>query len=329
MCAGDCKLGDMDDTWDCLIVGGGAAGLSAGLVLGRARQRTLLVDAGKQSNLAAHGIGGLLGHNGRAPAELYAAGRRELADYGVQVRAGEVVEIEPVDGIFTVRLADESNESARRVLLATGMEYGLPGLPGVDRLWGKSVFHCPFCHGWEVRGQPLAVLAQGERAVHSALLLRVWSDDIVLLTDGSADLGADQHTRLAGAGIAVDERRVVALDEKDGELSAVVFADGSRLPRRGLLVATTMRQRNQLAEQLGVEVGPPGPVAEDAVDVDPLCRTSVPGVFAAGDLIAEMPQVAAAIAAGSRAAAAVVQSLAADAYGLSGPPVTPGVSVDD
>ncbi|WP_420108539.1 FAD-dependent oxidoreductase, partial [Mycolicibacter arupensis] len=170
------------------------------------------------------------------------------------------------------------------------------------------------------RDLPLAVLADGERAVHLALLLRCWSDDIVVLTGGPADLGAEDRSRLSSAGVRVDERPVVALDAHEGELSAVVFADGQRLPRRGLLVATALRQRDRLAERLGVGVGSPGPVALDPVGVDPLCRTSIPGVFAAGDLTGEMPQVAGAIAAGSRAAAAVVQSLAADDYGLVMPP---------
>lgn len=317
----------MTQTWDCIVVGGGAAGLSAGLVLGRARRTTLLIDAGEQSNLAAHGIGGLLGHDGRPPAELYALGRGELASYGVQILTGEATEIERRDGEFAVRLGDGTCERARRILLATGMAYVPPELPGLDGLWGRSVFHCPFCHGWEVAGRPLAVLARGDRAVHLALLLRSWSDDIVLLTDGPADLDDDGRSRLAGACIAVDERPVAALEADDGELDAVVFADGSRLPRRGLLVATGMRQRDRLAAQLGVEVSGPGPVAEDPIGVDPLCRTSIPGVFAAGDLTGEMPQVAAAIAAGSRAAAAVVQSLAADDYGLPLPPAI-GVSSD-
>lgn len=310
----------MSEIWDCIVVGGGAAGLSAGLVLGRARRSTLLIDAGKQSNLAAHGIGGLLGHDGRPPAELYALGRDELASYGVQIRAGEVSEIIPADGIFLVRLDGGGEQRTRRVLLATGMTYLPPDLPGLAELWGRSVFHCPFCHGWEVRDQPLAVLADGERAVHLALLLRCWSDDIVVLTGGAADLGADERSRLSRAGVRVDERPVAALDAHDGELSAVVFADGARLPRRGLLVATALRQRDRLAEQLGVALAVAGPVAHDPVGVDPLCRTSIPGVFAAGDLTGEMPQVAAAIAAGSRAAAAVVQSLAADDYGLAMPP---------
>ncbi|MEB3034523.1 NAD(P)/FAD-dependent oxidoreductase [[Mycobacterium] nativiensis] len=310
----------MTKIWDCIVVGGGAAGLSAGLVLGRARRSTLLIDAGEQSNLAAHGIGGLLGHDGRPPAELYEIGRGELALYGVQVRTGEVSEIERGDGEFTVQLADGTRERSRRILLATGLAYLPPPLPGLEGLWGRSVFHCPFCHGWEVADQPLAVLARGDRAVHLALLLRSWSEDIVVLTDGPADLDDAGRNRLAGAGIRIDERPVAALESANGELSAVRFSDGSRLSRRGLLVATTMRRRDRLAEHLGLELAGPGPVAEDPVSVDPLCRTSIPGVFAAGDLTAEMPQVATAIAAGSRAGAAVVQSLAAEDYGLPLPP---------
>jgi thioredoxin reductase len=310
----------MDDLWDCVIVGGGAAGLSAGLVLGRARRRTLLVDAGNQSNLPAHGIGGLLGHDGRPPAELYAMGLRELAAYpSVEVRPGEVVSGAPADRGFVLELADGRREQARKIVLATGMEYRPPSLPGLAELWGGSVFHCPFCHGWEVRDQPLAVLARGQLAVHKALLLRNWSDDVVLLTDGPAELDAGDRTRLAVAGVEVDERPVAELAARDDELEAVVFTDGSRLARRGLLVAGTLHQRSRLAEQLGAALAEPTPVAHDSLDVDAQWRTTVPGVFAAGDVSAQMPQVAGAIAAGSQAAAAVVQSLLADDYGLAIP----------
>lgn len=310
----------MDNIWDCIIVGGGAAGLSAALVLGRARKRTLLVDAGQQSNLAAHGIGGLLGHDGRKPAELYETGRRELSAYpSVEVRTGEVVTGDRSDGGFVLQLADGSRERTRRVLLATGMEYRPPELPGLERLWGGSAFHCPFCHGWEMRDQPLAVLARGQRAMHSALLLRGWSDDIVVLTDGPDELEDDDRARLADADISIDERRVAELDSDDGKLRAVVFADGTRLARKGLLVATTLRQRSSLAEQLGAEAAEPTPVAENPIAVDGFYRTTAAGVFAAGDLSVQMPQVAAAIASGSHAAAAVVQSLMADEYGLAVP----------
>jgi thioredoxin reductase len=310
----------MDNLWDCVIVGGGAAGLSAGLVLGRARRRTLLVDAGEQSNLAAHGIGGLLGQDGRPPAELYAAGRRELASYpSVEYRTGEVVAGARAADAFELMLADGRREGSRRILLATGMEYRPPRIPGLEPLWGGSVFHCPFCHGWEVRDQPLAVLARGEQAVHVSLLLRGWSDDIVLLTDGPADLGDDDRARLTAAGVGMDDRPVAEIISADGELAAIAFAEGPPLERRGLMVATTLHQRSSLPEQLDVEFAEATPLTAERISVDALCRTSVPGVFAAGDLSAQMPQVAAAIASGSLAAAGVVQSLLADDVGLPMP----------
>jgi thioredoxin reductase len=310
----------MEMVWECVVVGGGAAGLSAGLVLGRARRRTLVVDAENQSNRAAHGIGGLLGHDGRPPGDLYQVGRRELSAYpSVEVRSGEVVGGTRVGDGFELEISDGRRERTRRVLLATGMDYRSPALPGLAELWGRSVFHCPFCHGWEVRDQPLAVLANGERAVHSALLLRGWSDDVVLLTGGPAELDDDDRSRLAAAGVVVDERPVAELASSNGELVAVVFTDGSRLPRSGLLVATTLHQRSGLAEQLGVGFGEPTPLAENPVAVDALCRTTVPGVFAAGDINAHMPQVASAIATGSLGAASVVQSLLAEDVGLPVP----------
>jgi thioredoxin reductase len=310
----------METTWDCIVVGGGAAGLSAALVLGRARRRTLLVDAGEPSNRHAHGIGGLLGHDGRPPGELYAHGREELAAYpSVEVRAGTVVRGERVDGGFALELAGAGHERARRVLLATGMEYRPPTVPGVAELWGKTVFHCPFCHGWEVRDRPLAVLDRGDSGVHRALLLRNWSDDVVLLTSGPADLDAAGRDRLASAGIAVDERPVERLVARDGELAEIAFAGGERLERRGMLVPAPMHQRSGLAEQLGAAPAEPSPVTADRVDVDARYATTAAGVFAAGDLSASMPQVAGAIAAGSMAAAMVVQSLVADELGLPVP----------
>ncbi len=310
----------MADSWDCVVVGGGAAGLSAALVLGRARRRTLVVDDGNQSNLAASGIGGLLGHDGRPPGELYALGRRELTAYpSVQVRNGVVAGGVRDDDGFVLDFGDGHRERTRRVLLATGMRYRPPEIPGLAELWGRSVFHCPFCHGWEVRDQPLAVLARGERAVHQALLLRGWSDDIVVLTNGPAELTVDDRARLAAADVSIDERPVAELISEKGELAAVVFRDGDRLQRRGLLVATTLHQRSSLADDLGADLGDATPIAADPVDVDALMRTTSVGVFAAGDLSAHMPQVAAAIAAGSLAATAVVQSLLADEYGLTSP----------
>jgi thioredoxin reductase len=171
------------------------------------------------------------------------------------------------------------------------------------------VFHCPFCHGWEVRDRPLAVLDDGDSGVHRALLLRNWSNDVVLLTNGPAGLEAADRDRLAAAGIAVDERPVERLVGHEGELEAVAFADGGLLERSGVLVPAPLHQRSDLAEQLGAAAAEPGPVVVDPVGIDAKYGTSSPGVFAAGDVSAQMPQIAGAIAAGSMAAAMVVQTL--------------------
>jgi thioredoxin reductase len=313
-----CHPGDVNTTWDCVVVGAGAAGLSAALVLGRARQRTLVIDAEGQSNRDADGIGGLLGHDGRPPAEFYAAGRDELAAYStVRLRSGEVLAGKRDDSGFVLELADGSRERARRVLLATGMDYRFPSLPGIAERWGRSVFHCPFCHGWEVRDQPLGVLDRGAAGAQRALLLRVWSDDVTLLADGPAELEADDLERLRAARVAVDERGVVGLRGPDSNLTAIAFADGDERPCRGLLVPVTLHQRSGLAEQLGAAPTDPGPIVVDPVEVDSAFHTSVPALSAAGDVTAQMPSVANAVAAGSTAAAMIVHDLMAEANGLA------------
>jgi thioredoxin reductase len=301
------------DAWDCIVVGGGAAGLSAALVLGRARRRTLVLDAGRQSNRPAAGVGGLLGHDGRPPDELYAAGRDELAVYpSVEVRAGEVRAGERGEGGFVLELDGGAREAARRVLLATGMEYRHPDIPGIAERWGGTVFHCPFCHGWEVRERPLAVLDAGPTGVERAVLLRMWSDDVALLTDGPASLAPEEAARLEAAGVVIDERPVAGLLGAAPELTGIAFADGGERACEGLLVAVTLHQRSTLAAQLGATAAAPNPLVADGVETGPAFETGVPGLFAAGDLTGQMQSVANAVAAGSLAAAMVVRSLATE-----------------
>jgi thioredoxin reductase len=303
----------MDTDWDCIVVGAGAAGLSAALVLGRARRRTLVVDAGEQSNLPANGIGGLLGQDGRPPEAFYAAAREELAAYpAVVLRSGEVVGGERQDDGIVLDLGGGEREPARSVLLATGMDYRRPELPGVEERWGRSVFHCPFCHGWEVRDRVLGVLDRGATGVQRALLLRAWSDDVTLLTDGPAQLDEDEAERLRATGVDVDERPVAGVRGPGDTLTAVAFADGSERRCDGLLVPVTLHQRSPLAEQLGAALAAEGPVVADAVEVDAGFHSSVPGLSAAGDASGQMPSVANAIAAGSTAAAMIVHRLMCD-----------------
>jgi thioredoxin reductase len=301
----------MNTNWDCIVVGGGAAGLSAALVLGRARQRTLVVDAGRPSNRVAHGIGGLLGQDGRPPAEFYAVGREEIAAYpSVELRSGEVVGGARDGDGYVLELADGTQESGRHVLLATGMDYRHPSLPGIAERWGRSVFHCPFCHGWEVHGRPLGVLDRGATGVERARLLSVWSDDVTLFTDGPPELEAEEAEALQAAGIEVDERRVTGLRGPGDELTALVFEDGQERRCEGLLVPAPMHQRSPLAERLGATLAEPNPMVADAVEVDTQFEATVPGLAAAGDVSPRMPSVANAVAAGASAAAAIVRAKA-------------------
>jgi thioredoxin reductase len=309
----------MRNTWDCAIVGGGAAGLSAALVLGRACRTTLVIDADEQSNRASPAIGGVLGHDQRPPADLYATGRRELSTYtSVEFLRANVRGGRSHGRGFTLDVGDGDTVRARRVLLATGMQYCPPDLPGLAELWGRSVFQCPFCHGWEMREKRLAALANGEDAVHDALMLRGWTDDVVLLTDGPSGLEPAHVRVLQSAGVTVDDRRIVELMSEQSELAAIAFADGTRMARDGLLVGAPLCQRSSLAEQLGAAStsGPAGTV----IRVDSLYRTTADNVFAAGDVCTKQPHLAGAIAAGSEAAMIIVQSLLADDFGLPYPP---------
>jgi thioredoxin reductase len=309
------KVGMEAGVRDCVVVGAGAAGMSAALTLARARRTVLVVDAGRQSNLAATGIGGLLGQDRRPPAEFYAAGRSELMAYpSVELHPGEVTHgvRDEADGGFTVTLEDGRRERARSMILAPGMDYRCPKLPGLDERWGDSVFHCPFCHGWEVRDRPLGVLATGAVGVHGALNLRAWSDRITLLTNGD-ELTGQQREQLSAGGVSLDERPISGFDGPGTGLRAVVFTDGGELPVEAVLVKSVLRQRSTLAHDLGASLTEPDEMLSvEAIKVDAMSRTGVPGLYAAGDAAASVPpSMAAAVASGYLAGASAAVRIAA------------------
>jgi thioredoxin reductase len=285
----------MDHDWDCVVVGGGVAGLSAAMVLGRARRRTLVLDRDGQSNRAAEHVGGLLGLDGTPPAELYARAREQLAAYdAVVVREAEAVDARAEDDGVVVTLGDDGGEiRARALILATGMDYEVPDLPGFRDHWGRAVFHCPFCHGWEVRDRPLVVYGEGEVAARQAALLAGWTDDVTV--------------------VAPDE--LAGLRVEDGALRAVLRRDGSEVPCDGILVHAPLRRRGRLAEQLGLELEDSGLVAVDA-----MARTSVPGVYAAGDLAVAPQQVAIALGSGHRAGVVATGELLLGHGAMAAPP---------
>jgi thioredoxin reductase len=285
--------------YDAVIVGGGPAGLSAALVLGRARRRVLVIDGGRPANAVSHGVGGLLGQSRIDPAALRAAGREQLAPHPtVEVHDDEVAAIEEDGAGFAVELVRGGEVRAGAIVLAHGLRYDPPALAGIDDLWGNSVFHCAFCDGWEVRDLPLALHGQGPAAARSALVLAGWSDDVLLCTDGPF---VGDRAALARAGVRIREEPIRRLVGSAGHLVEIEFERGPAEPRDALFVNTRRDQPNDLAEALGCELTEAGTIV---TDVDG--RTSVGGVYAIGDAATEHARsVANAIGTGSRAAYAI------------------------
>ena len=319
-----------EQEWECVVVGGGAAGLSAGLVLGRARRRVLVLDAGEPLNGPAPHLHGFLTRDGTPPLELLRLGRRELAAYGVPAVAARAAAVaaDPAAGAgrprFEVTLEGGRRLRAQRLILAHGMRLRLPDLPGLREVWGDAAATCPYCHGWEVRDRPLAVLGvpaapgvpeppglpgAGARAAHLGVLLTQWSPDVIVFPNGAA-IDAAGLSRLAARGVRVDPRPVLRLDVGGGGLAGVVLGpEGEAVPREALFVAAAPAPAPALLAQLGAALLPTG-----WPEVDPTGKTSVPGVWAAGQAAGPMSsQVINAAAAGSLAGAAVNADLLEEA----------------
>lgn len=282
--------------YDVIVVGAGAGGLSAALVLGRARRRVAVVDAGQPRNAPAAHMQGFLSRDGTPPAELLAAGRTEVAGYGVELIEGRV---ERVDQGFLVHLAGGAVLAARRLLVATGLRDELPEIPGVEERWGRDAIHCPYCHGYEVRDQPIGVLGTDPRSAHQALLLRQLSDDVVYFTH-TLDLTADDREKLTARGVRIVDGVVTRLVVADDRLRGVELADGREVPRSAVFVAPRFVPHDALLTGLGCARGEDGWVVTDASG-----RTSVPGVWAVGNVVDPRAQVITAAGAGSAAAIAI------------------------
>jgi thioredoxin reductase len=285
------------ETYDVAIIGGGPAGLSAALVLGRARRRVVVVDAGTPRNAPAEHMQGFLSRDGTPPAELLRAARDEVRRYGV-----EIVEDRVVDAMagFTLRLAAGRTVDARQVLLATGAADELPDVAGARERWGRDLLHCPYCHGWEVRDQPIGVLGTGPGSVEHAHLLRQWTDDVILFTHTAA-VTAEERTTLQARGIAIVDGTVERLVVSDDQLQAIQLADGRTVARDALFIRPALRAHADApAAALGCELLAAGLVRADADG-----RTSVAGVWAAGNATNPRAQVITAAGEGSAVAIAI------------------------
>ncbi|MEE1619615.1 NAD(P)/FAD-dependent oxidoreductase [Brachybacterium sp. J153] len=307
-----------DELVDVAVLGGGAAGLNAALMLVRSRRSVLVLDTGDPRNAPAAGIHGLLGREGMAPAELLARGRAEVRSYGGLVVSARVAAARAdrpaADGDlrFTVDLADGRVVTARRLLLATGVRDELPAIPGLAEHWGRGLVHCPYCHGWEVRDQAIGVLAVGPASAHQALLFRQLSDDVTVFSRGTR-FEEETLERFAALGITVIDGAVERVEAAaDGSLAGVRLADGTLVQRDVLAVASRVYPRLDGLGDLGLPLEElPGGFGEKVVTTMG-GATGVPGIWAAGNLADPMAQVGASAAAGALAGAHLNASLVSD-----------------
>jgi thioredoxin reductase/SAM-dependent methyltransferase len=297
-------------TWDAVVIGGGVAGLSAAQMLGRARRRTLVIDAGSPRNRFAAHMHGVLGHDGTDPAELLRRGREEVAAYGVIVADGEVTAVTDEGDRLRITRADGAVDHARAIVVAIGIRDVLPEVEGLAELWGRSVLHCPYCHGWEVAGRRLGVLATSPASIHQIELVRQWSDEVTAFTADAGQLDPETLARLIARDIRVVTAPARALvTGSSGALTAVRDAEGTEHPLDAVFVAPTPAVDLGFADDLHLSRtdGPGAPLAVDA-----LGSTSHPRVWAAGNTTAPYGNVPLSMGAGSMAGAAVNAALVAE-----------------
>ncbi len=290
--------------FDAIVIGGSYAGLSAALQLARARRQVLVIDAGQRRNRFASTSHGFLGHDGSMAADIAQAGRRDVAAYpNVQWFDGSALDARPDGDGFTVELDGDKQVQGRRLVLATGVRDELPPIAGLAERWGRSVFHCPYCHGYELQQGAIGILANDEMAFHQAMLLPDWGR-VTLFTNGRYTPDAEQRAAMLERGVlAIDDTEVVRIEDA----ATVVLADGRRLPHAGLFTYGRLHMGSPIAEQLGCafDDGPLGPF----IRTDPAKQTTVPGVFAGGDATRAAGNVAIAVADGAMAGLGAHRSL--------------------
>ncbi len=291
----------MTQEYDVVIVGGGPAGLSAALMLGRSTRKVLVVDSMEYRNEASLASHGFLTQDGTSPADILRTAREQLAQYPVRVVHDRVVTITPAFHGFSARLANGGSAMARKVILATGVKDVLPDIPGLLEVWGKSVWPCPYCDAWEVRGQPLGVLGPG--GADLAVQLRTWSKDIIYFTNNTP-MTADDEAKLRAINIPIVRVGVRSLESTGGILQRVWMMSGGYIDRRALFIKSALRQRSDLAVQLGLQER-----GSDVIRHGPRGDTAVPGVYIAGDTSQEHFFAITAAAAGANVGVAVNEEL--------------------
>jgi thioredoxin reductase len=299
-----------EGNYDALVVGGSFAGLAAATYIARTKRRVLVVDGGQPRNRFSPAAHGFLGHDGLPPGQILATARRQVLAYPtVELRTGEVVAIHPQASAFEVHLEDGTTISSRKVVIATGLRDELPALPGLSERWGHTVLHCPYCHGYETGGGPLGVLASHPLSAHQANLVHDWGS-VTFFTNGAPLPDEETTAKLTARGVVFETASIAALLGDAPALTGVVLADGRELPLNALFVAPTLHQSPLIAQlQLAMDDSPAGLL----VRTDERRMTSVPGIYAAGDIVRAGHSVSFAVADGVTAGISLHQALVAEA----------------
>ncbi|MCS0789332.1 NAD(P)/FAD-dependent oxidoreductase [Cytobacillus firmus] len=291
---------------DCVIIGGGPSGLNASLVLGRARKKVILFDENKPRNAVTNESHGFITRDGIKPSEFKRIAREDLMNYpDITMENQRVIDIKKENDDFMVRAEDGRSFRSRKVLLATGLKDELPAIEGLHQFYGKTLFSCPFCDGWELRDRPLVLISEDNRAFHMAKMISNWSNDLAVCTNGNVIFSEEQKEILIRKQIKVFDDEIAALEGESGSLAKIKFRNGNELFRAGGFVTTGLTQASPFAEVLGCKMNNMG-----GIETDTLGRTNIEGVYASGDNSILAPsQLIIAASAGSKAAIGIVHDL--------------------